>query len=409
MIDLTPFIDLDRLAREDGKKYLQRRFLYEEIASEQGRHFIGIAGPRGAGKTILLKQMALNRPNTFYLSLDTFQDNLFDTVKSIREHLSVRMFLLDEVHMRPDFEAELKKIYDFLDVDVIFTSSMALALYQSAYDLSRRVLLKTLYPFSLREYILFKNNQSIPALTIDGIVQKRWDRSAIEGGRFFTEYIRGGLMPFALNEPAPLALLENIVQTVIYKDIARVSKIAVNESDTIGRLLSFIGKSGIDGINYSSLSRNLGITKYKAEQYTALLERAFVLHRVMPWGTGVLKEPKIVLALPYRLLFRPYEECLGGLREDFFVEAARTGGFDIYYLKSTRGQKTPDYILSGQESLVLEIGGKSKGRGQFKGFKAERKIILSDGYESEGIRRPLFLLGLLEKTPTRSAAKSSAT
>ena len=397
MIDLAPFIELDRLAREDGKKYPQKRFLYEDISRQQGRHFIGIAGPRGAGKTILLKQIALSRPDAFYLSLDTFEDDLFETVKAIKENLKAKTFLLDEVHTRRGFEAELKKIYDFLDVRVIFTSSMALAMYESAYDLSRRVLLKTLYPFSLREYILFKHGRQVSALTINDIVNRSWNRSCLEAGSSFGEYIRGGLMPFALNESAPLALLENIARTVVYKDIARVSKTAMDELDAIWKMLSFIGKSGIDGINYSSLSKNLGVSKYKAEQYATLLERAFILQRVMPEGTGVLKEPKIVMALPYRLLYRSYEEAIGGLREDFFVEASRANGLDVRYLKSTRGEKTPDYLLRDRETFVFEIGGKGKGRQQFKGFKAGSKIVLSDSYEIEGINRPLFMFGLLSK------------
>lgn len=396
MIDLGPLIELDRFAREDGKRYPKRRFLYEDIGIEHSRHFTGIVGPRGAGKTILLKQIALNYSDTFYLSLDTFSDDLFETVKVVSNTLKAKLFLLDEVHMHSGFEAGLKKIYDFLDVKVVFTSSMALALYQSAHDLSRRVVLKTLYPFSLREYVFFRFDRQITPLTIDDIVKGHFDRSVMESGQVFNDYIQGGLMPFVLNEKtAARVFLENILQTVIYKDIARAFKITMNELDTIRKMVSFIGKSGIDGINYSSLSRNLGITKYKAEQYTVLLERAFILYSVMPHGTGVLKEPKIVMALPYRLLFRTYEECIGGLREDFFVEAVRAAGFEIYYLKSTRGEKIPDYVLRDKEMFVFEIGGKGKGRRQFKGFKAGRKVILSDGYESEGINRPLFLVGFL--------------
>lgn len=395
MVNLNPLIELDRLSREDGKKYPQKRFLYEELVTEQGRHFTGIVGPRGSGKTILLKQIALNYPDTFYLSLDTFQEDIFETIRTVRDVLKAKTFLLDEVHMRSGFEGELKKIYDFLDVNVIFTSSMALAMYRSAHDLSRRVVLKTLYPFSLREYIFFRYGQQMSPLTVGDIVNQRFDRDVLKGGSFFGEYIQGGLMPFALHEPAPGELLKNILQTVIYKDIARVSQTTMDELDAIVKVMSFIGRSGIDGINSSSLSRNLGISKYKAEQYTALLEHAFLLHRVLPEGTGVLKEPKIVMALPYRLLYRPYAESVGGLREDFFVEAVRAGGFEARYLKSVRGAKTPDYVIKDQDTFVFEIGGKGKGRQQFKGFKAGRKIILSDSYETEGIRRPLFLFGLL--------------
>lgn len=47
MIDLNPLIDLDRLAREDGKKYPQQRFLYKEIAltlAKPEQHFYRYCG-----------------------------------------------------------------------------------------------------------------------------------------------------------------------------------------------------------------------------------------------------------------------------------------------------------------------------------------------------------------------------
>ena len=141
--------------------------------------------------------------------------------------------------------------------------------------------------------------------------------------------------------------------------------------------------------------KNIHITKYKAEQYITLLERAFVLHRVFPMGTNVMKEPKVVMALPYRLLYRPLAEAIGGLREDFFVEAFRSFGKEVFYLKSMRGQKTPDYLIRDFEDIIFEVGGKGKGRSQFKGVDIKRKIILADGYDMTDIRRPLFLAGML--------------
>jgi len=47
-------------------------------------------------------------------------------------------------------------------------------------------------------------------------------------------------------------------------------------------LLRFIGRSVVDGINYSCLSRNLGITKYKAEQYVGGLEQALFCNGFIP-------------------------------------------------------------------------------------------------------------------------------
>lgn len=394
-MNINQLLEFDRMAREDGRRYKKRRTLYDDIAGDTGAHFIGIVGPRGAGKTILLKQLALAGDSSFYISLDTMEANLFELVKTLYETMQIKLFLLDEVHFYPRFEADIKKIYDFLDIRVIFTSSTSLGMYESSYDLSRRVLLKTLHPFSLREYIDFRYGQRFDALTLQDIVEKRIPSDVFRAGEHFLSYIQGGLMPFALREPQPLMLLENILKTVIHKDIPRIARLLTDELDKIERLVRFIGLSGVDGINYSSTAHNVHITKYKAEQYISLLERAFVLHRVSPVGSNVMKEPKIVIALPYRLLYRPLNEAIGGLREDFFVGTFKALGKELFYLKSMRGQKTPDYLIHDSEDIVFEVGGKGKGRSQFKGIDVKRKIIFADDYDMTDIRRPLFLAGLL--------------
>jgi uncharacterized protein len=208
-MNINQLLEFDRLSREDGKKYDKRRALYDIVARDAGAHFIGIVGPRGAGKTVILKQLALASERSFYVSLDAMEGDLFDLVKTLYETMHIRLFLLDEVHMYPRFEADLKKLYDVLDVRVIFTSSTALGMYESGYDLSRRILLKTLYPFTLREYAKFKYGQEFGALTLRDIVEGKIPADIFRAGEHFLPYIQGGLMPFALREPQPLALLEN--------------------------------------------------------------------------------------------------------------------------------------------------------------------------------------------------------
>jgi len=394
-MNIDQLLEFDRIAKTSGLKYDKRRDVYNSIVKDNGAHFIGIVGPRGVGKTIILKQLAMTNEKSFYISLDTMVGDLFDIVKILYETMHIRLFLLDEVHAYHRFEADIKKIYDLFDIKVIFTSSIALGMYESGYDLSRRVLLKTLYPFSLREYARFKYGQEFSSLTLKDIVKKNIPQDTLKAGEHFASYIQGSLMPFALQEPQPLIILENILKTIIYKDIPRIAKLLTGELEKIEQLVRFIGFSGVDGINYSSVAQNVHITKYKAEQYIALLERAFVLYRIFPVGSNVLKEPKVIMALPYRLLYKAFEEAIGGLREDFFIGSLKALGKEIFYLKSMRGQKTPDYFIRDLEGIAFEIGGKGKGKSQFKGMNIKIKIIFSDGYSVTDIRRPLFLTGLL--------------
>lgn len=390
-------LELDQLARQEGKKYTRKRLLYNEIVKSSGKHFTGIIGPRGAGKTVLLKQLLVEKESIFYISVDTVTSaDIFQIAKHLQQTLQIETLLLDEIHFQKNYDGQLKKIYDSLGLKVIFTSSVAIAIAQSAYDLSRRIKLVKLPLFSLREYIYFHNDVLLPTLTIDDIIEKKWTAAHLRHGYLFEEYLRGGLLPFSLDEPDPIPLLANILKKIVGRDIPSLMPLLVEELPVIEKMLKFIGKSTVDGINYSSISRNVGITKYKAESYLNILSQALVVHVVFPKGTGVMREPKVLLSPPYRLLYNDYEYVIGGLREDFFAEMLFNASIEFHYLKSTRGSKTPDFLVRDKQGdIVFEVGGKGKGRSQFKGIKVDRKMILSHGEEISDIRRPLYLLGYL--------------
>ncbi len=411
-MDIQSLIELDGLARKEVKNYPRRRSVLAQFDAFSGRSFVGMAGPRGVGKTVALKQLLVGHEAAFYLSLDTLprDADVFSLIRDLNEKYGYTLFLLDEIHFHQAIDETLKKIYDFLSVQLVFTSSVALALAHSSYDLSRRAQLFTLPPFSFREYLLFRHGIQLEALSLEQIIQKEWTPGHMRGGIYFDDYLKGGLMPFALEEPDPLRLLANILETVIMKDIPTVARLRIDELDLIRKLVRFVGRSGVDGINYTTLSNNLGITKYKAEQYIGLLEKAFILQRVFPRGTNLLKEPKVLMALPYRLLFRDYDDCVGGLREDFFAEAMRQSGQAFFYLKSTRGKKTPDFLIDDgrRENTVIEIGGKGKGREQFKGITADRKIIFTHSDTVDGLKRPLFMLGYIQESGLNGSREKRA-
>lgn len=403
MCDIADLLDLDRAARRYGKKLPLRRDLFRRISEETGRHFIGIAGSRGAGKTVMLKQWAAANKDSFYLSADVVDPDadLFKIARTLSEKFGYKTLLLDEAHFNHDAPEHLKRIYDFLEMRVIFTSSVSMAIHSWAHDLSRRARVHRMGPLSFSEYLRFSSGDEAdatpPSLSLEDVIEGRWTPEHLRVGVRFEEYMRGGMLPFSRSEPSPLPLLKSILEKVIANDITSVGRPMVDELPVIRKFVDFIGRSPVDDINYSTLSRNLGITKYKAEQYASWLEMAFVVRRVLPAGTNVLREPKILLAPPYRLLHRNYEEALGGLREDFFVESMSRVGAEVQYLKGARGEKTPDYLVdlpSGK--VILEIGGKGKGREQFKGFKGDKTIVLAHTLAPAQGQIPLHLIGFVK-------------
>jgi predicted AAA+ superfamily ATPase len=397
MLDYNHLFELNELAINDVARYPKKRNLYHTLANEKGRHFIGITGPRGVGKTVIMKQIAANTKNAFYLSVDSIENaDLFEIAKTLSGKYKITYLLLDEIHYRRDYERELKKIYDFLNIRIIFSSSVSLSIFESSYDLSRRVRLVNLYPFSFGEYIFFEKDVHLPGLTLDNILNKEWEPEHLRYEYLFEDYLKGGLLPFSLEESGVLPLLGNILQKILLKDIPAFAKLRVDEVPLLGKMLQFIGKSSVDGINYSSISANVGITKYKAESYINILKKTFVLHVVFPTGTSVTREPKVLMSLPFRLLYKDYKEAVGGIREDYAAEMLQMRNLEFHYLKSTRGTKTPDFLIKSETGkIVVEIGGSGKGREQFKGVTVEKKIILSHAGVVEGIKRPLCLLGFI--------------
>ncbi|MFH2020662.1 MAG: AAA family ATPase [archaeon] len=392
-------VELNNIAKGEGKRYTKKRFVHDRITSIlTEREHTALVGPRGAGKTVLLKQLLTETENSFYISLDSakLDRSLFELAKELSDS-GIKILLLDEIHGYPGYDVELKKIYDFLRIKVVLTSSSAVMLHELAADLSRRMRIIKIWPFSLREYLFFKKDEQLEPFQFgnmfDQTACREYYGKTMQLELDFKEYLQSGNYPLTLSRNDVLPLFKTMLETVINKDLIRTGKITHDETLDISRLVAFLGKSPPEDMNYSSIARNIGISRYLAEKYLELLEKAFVIHRVMPKGHGVMKEPKILMALPYRLLYRQYNECVGALREDFFVDSFLRLGFDLRYLKTNRGKKTPDYII---DDTVFEVGGQTKGHSQFKGFEMKKKIIFTQPGMLDKIRRPLFFAGMIE-------------
>ena len=391
--------ELSHQAKEDGRAYANKRWVYGRIFPYlQDQAFISLVGPRGAGKTILLKQLLASTSDGFYISLDTthLPGGLYETAKELQQS-GVKRLLLDEIHLCPGFERELKKISDFIPIQVLFTSSCALALEKSRYDLSRRVRQMRILPFSFAEFVFFERGERLPLLKVDELMDLSRCRqvygSALHHEPLFEQYLQGRNYPFTLRNHKPKAMFESILQTVLQKDLLMTGEIRAEEIPVIEQMVRFIGLSRAEDMSYSSIAKNLGLTKYKVIRYCEALEKAFILRRVLPAGTNVLREPKILLALPYRLNYRAMGECIGDLREDFFAEAAAIGDWPLQYFKGQEGQKMPDYLL---DKLVIEVGGISKGPRQLRGAEGLDKLVFTHPGKMDATHRPLFFAGLIE-------------
>ena len=225
-------------------------------------------------------------------------------------------------------------------------------------DLSRRVRIVELLPFAFREFLEFAGARRWSHCRSP----RRWalksrQRTCVVRSAS-PEYLSGGLYPFMLEAGGGLDLFGNVAEKVIRGDLqAHDPNLTGADLANIEQLLKFVGRSPIDGINYTSLARNLG-----DHQVQGGTVRRCPGTRPSCCGRRSPREPTSCASRryswsPLSLLYRSYEDCIGGLREDFFALAMAQHGMPFRYAKSTRGAKTPDFLvaLDGRDH-VIEVG-----------------------------------------------------
>lgn len=399
---IEELIHLDRLSKDQAVKYPEKRFLHPQLKYllANTRQMAGIMGLRGTGKTIMLRQLAVELDKSFYISGDTLPvgTDLFELSSTLFSSFGIRYLMIDEIHTVKDWQGQLKKIHDFLDLKILFTSSSSLELSKSKFDLSRRLTLFSLPLFSFREYLIFSKKADVPLITVEEILtnHKELYHKLFSFESYFRTYSELGAFPACLDSPLRSVVISTI-DMVTQKDMLTVSKLSQEDIQSVRAILLFIARAGTDGCSYSSIARNVGITKYKAQQFIGMMEEASLLKILLPHGTNVMPEPKIMLVPVLRSsLAQGIDEdrLIGAMREEFFIHHVTGAGFTVNYLKSKRGQKLPDYVLYiHDQKLIIEIGGAGKGTSQFKGVVEKEKLVLTQPGFKKGI--PLILFGFL--------------
>ena len=397
--EINKIIELSELAGQKGSKYPKKRPVFFDIYNNSAPTIIGISGLRGVGKTVILSQILNTEKNSLYISLDSTQvSDLFELSKELLRKYKITTLLFDEIHYYPFWQRDLKKIYDFLEIKVYFTSSVSLEILKADFDLSRRVRIITVPVFSFREFLWFYDYTSdlLNNLEITGVLKKE-EKADLRYEAFFEEYLSYPL-PAQKQERSPEIII-NIINKIIERDLIYSEDIAAKDIFYLKNILKFLANSPSGEISFSTIASNLQISHFLAVKYITAFEKAYILNVIYPKGTNIKKEPKILFSLPFRsyLSSLPHDNLLGSVKEDFFAGIMKNNKIKIFYLKSKRGKKLPDFMIEAANTkYIVEIGGKSKTLAQFKGIPDKYdKIIALYPFVEKDKSIPLFIFGFL--------------
>ncbi len=380
------------------KKYniKYKRYFFDKI--DFGK-MTGLIGARGVGKTTFLlqylKASKLPISKKLYISADSVKiDSLFELALEFQKE-DGKLFIIDEIHKYHNFELELKKIYDFLDLDIIFSGSSALKIDNAKADLSRRAVIYEIEGMSFREFIELKEGIDLPSFSLEDILEKHVDIAYELLDKFnltllFKEYLKYGYYPFYFDKKSHyLIKLNETINAVIEIDIPSVFPMEYQSIRNLKKLIRLVCESHPYTPNIKELlsKMEMGEDYRSLYRYLDYLHKAKILKLMRPTtkGDNIFTKPEKIY-LNNTNLHHGYcnEVEIGTIREVFFMS--------MNFEHRVTIPKKGDFLID--DKYLFEVGGKNKSFKQIKDI--ENSFVVADDIEIGSANKiPLWLFGFL--------------
>jgi len=325
--------------------YLKR--LKDYLARAQIEVFVG---SRRTGKTTILKQLVggllgqgTEAGDIFYLALDhptlsglPISEHLRNFRRLFMHDRDRKVFLfLDEVQESPQWEKELKSLYDLELVKIFCTGSTSSLIDRQAGRLTGRQIVTTIFPLSFNEFLQFRKVKA--SLSEDYKLEHLAD-----------EYLTTGGYPEQVLRPSH-EYMANLLEDILARDLSRLY--SIRKAYVLKDLLRLIAASAGSRTSFNKLSKVLGLSVDTVKEYVGYLQSAFLVKSMEKWTPSysekVYAQKKIYLLDSgiKTLLTGPGDE--GAKAEGaVFLELIRNGIPCGYYAESER---EVDFVTGSQD------------------------------------------------------------
>ena len=246
-----------------------------------------LAGPRQAGKTTLVRQIA-EQQGLHYLTLDDALTLLSAQEDPVGMMRSLGRAVIDEIQRAPQLLLAIKKSVDedrrsgrFL----LTGSANLLALPTVADSLAGRMETLSLLPLSQSEI------QSCSANWIDSAFAGRLLKvdQPVLGSDLAERVLRGGY-PEAIARPSAkrrVAWARQYIDAIIQRDVRDVA--GIEKLDQLPRFLRALAQTAGQMCNYAQLGSQVGLDGKTAARYVGVFEQMYLLRRIDVWASNRLK------------------------------------------------------------------------------------------------------------------------
>jgi len=258
-------------------KHISRHIKPELLGLLKNNPVTALIGPRQCGKSTLAKKIIADIQNVIYLDLERPSDLAkLNDAEWFFSSQKDKMFCIDEVQRKPELFPLIRSLVDEWEENqkiFILGSASRDLLKQSSESLAGRIAYIRLTPFLWKEI----NKQ----FTIE-------------------EYMLNGGFPKSLlagSQEVSLRWREDFINTFLERDLLQWSGFS---PVTMHRLWQMLAHINGQTVNYSQLSKSLGVSNVTVRNYIDLLKGTFMVEVLPPYisnmGKRLVKAPKVYIA-----------------------------------------------------------------------------------------------------------------
>ena len=346
-----------------------------------------LVGPRGTGKTTWLIRHC-DEHHLLYVSADhpmIADVPLYDLLEAAF-NLGYEGAVIDEVHHSVDWSKHLKAAYDsFPNKRLIASDSSAVVIRAGTADLSRRFPIHTLPLLSFREYLMLRQDCSVPV--IDPFDFNLADVQAILRDlnvmRYFQDYLKAGFRPFFLeSEQLYIDKVMNVLTKSMEGDIPfLVSRLTESHLRLMNSVIGYLATSSVPTIQINSLCSEWHIGKETLYELLEAMQRAHLIRIVRKQNDHKVHSVGAKMFLHEPSVYKNFSNNPGTMREAYVAAAFIEAGKTVY---AAVKEVDSDFMVDGYQ---LEVGGSKKKR------KSAAYVIRDDTDVPYGQSLPMWLLG----------------
>jgi uncharacterized protein len=282
--------------------FFQRKIYPQLLSHSQTPLTSVITGMRRTGKTTLVKQLLYDLPNknALYLDLERpdnreiFQQKNYDAIKDAflsrgltdQEQMIVA---LDEIQLVPEIPGVIKYLSDHHKIKFIVTGSSSYYLKNLFTEsLSGRKKIFELFPLDFGEFLTFKG---IPFAKTDWLKSRFNTTEYNRLSSYYEEYVRFGGFPQVVLAPSideKKDLLSDIMSSYINIDVRSLAEFS-DERNLYALTKLLAGRIG-SKVDYSKLSRLIGISRPTITNYISFLEKTYLINTIPAYTKSIDRE-----------------------------------------------------------------------------------------------------------------------